>query len=1174
MGNDGYITIGTKIDTSGFESDFKGMKNSLEGKMSSMEKTITKTFNIIKTGIVGAGIAMAFKAISNNLDGAIKRLDTLKNYTKVMSNLGISAEDANASMERLSDALTGLPTTMDDAVASVQRFTSANGNIAASTEMFLALNNAVLAGGANAQTQASAIEQLSQAYSKGKPDMMEWRTALTAMPAQLKQVAISMGYVSADELGEALRSGRVSMNEFMLQLIKLNKEGVAGFQSFEEQARNSTGGIATSIQNVKTAITRGIASILDAIGQANIAGFFQAITRVINKTIPYIVAFIKLVGTAINYVASLFGKQVSTSAENVTENVSTANDAVENLGSSIENTNENMNDTTKSAKGLKKALSNLQQFDELNVLQSTSDSGAGGAEAGAGANALNNMDLSGLTLELKDADKTTGNLLDNLTSKFKEITDLFSEGFKLSFGNTNFNNILGHLTSIKDTLLNIGTDPMILNSARNWAKTLVSSLGSVTGSVARIGTNVAEFYYGAIDTYLKQNSGRITEFVTSMFDISSENIDLTAQVLQVLGELSDVFASDTAKQIGANVLSAIYNPLRKLYETFYKLQVDFKRLIFQPIIDNSEGLKNALKGNMEVIEKVTGTLSDMFTTAGDTIGRVYDEHIHPVFEKLTSAISDSIGKFLEVYNAEIKPILDDVANKFDELWQERLKPAFEKIADAIGTVFDLLGIFCTQILKPIIDWIIANVIPVIVDILAVGLKGIFEIIGDIGDTLGGLADIVKGVAEVLIGLFTFDWEKIGEGLKNIFSGFKDVKKSLKNIEKTISKTFKAMIETLLDWIYDKFVEPVEDYFTNLWETVENVIEDFIYDVKDLFSSWGEWIDKNIITPIKNKMTGIWDAIKNGATKVIEEIKTLLSNMREWINTNIVERVKGIFYNMWNAIKNKAEEIINNIKSTLERWAGWIDTNIVSKIKTVFTNLWDGIKNAVNTTWSNIKTTLTNAYNWINTYIIKPVKNAFNTVWNTLKTGASNAWQGVKNVFSTVTTFFKNTFSNAWNAVKRVFDKGGQVFNSIKESISSTFKNIVNHLVDGINKVVSLPFNKINDMLNTLRWTWIFGQRPFADVPSIPVPQIPKLAKGTILNAPGKGTLVAGGTAIAGEAGREAYLPLSDKQLLEELGSTIGKYITINATIENSMNGRVLSRELRRVQNEQDFAYNV
>ena len=102
----------------------------------------------------------------------------MKNYVNVMSNLGIGSKDAEASIKRLSEALKGLPTSLDQAAMSVQRFSSSNKNVKASTEMFLALNNAILAGGASMQTQATALEQVSQAYAKGKPDMMEWRTMM------------------------------------------------------------------------------------------------------------------------------------------------------------------------------------------------------------------------------------------------------------------------------------------------------------------------------------------------------------------------------------------------------------------------------------------------------------------------------------------------------------------------------------------------------------------------------------------------------------------------------------------------------------------------------------------------------------------------------------------------------------------------------------------------------------------------------------------------------------------------------------------------------------------------------------------------------------------------------------------------------------------------------------
>ena len=1160
MENDGYITIGTKIDTSSFDSQIASMKKGLESKMSSMENTITKTFGLIKTGIVGAGIALAVKAITNNLDDAIKRLDTLKNYTKVMSNLGVSADDAQASMDRLSEALVGLPTTMDDAVASVQRFTSANSNVGASTEMFLALNNAILAGGANAQTQASALEQLSQAYAKGKPDMMEWRTAMSAMPAQLKQTAQAMGYVSADKLGEALRTGQVSMNDFMLTLVKLNKEGVAGFQSFEEQARNATGGIATSIQNVKTAITRGIAQILDAIGQANIAGFFQAITKAINKTIPYIVAFIKLIGTAINYIASLFGKKVEATSDNVATNVENASNAVGGLNDNLQDTSQDMNDTTKSAKGLGKALSNLQKFDELNVLQAPSDSGGGSGDSSAGG--VGNFDLSGMSLTLEEANNETDNLLDNLTNKFKEIAGLFAEGFELSFGNMNFDNIIQHIEGIKNSLISIGTDPNVLNSAKNWAETLMFSLGRVTGSVARIGKNIVELYVGSIDTYLEQNSGRIKDFVKSMFDISAEDMTLTADFAQVLGEISDVFSSDTAKQIGANFLSAIYNPLMSLYQVLQGLALDFKRLIFQPIIDNSEQLKLALENSLSVYEKYTGTLSTAFTNIGDIIKRVYDEHIHPFMQKITTAFSDTFGKFLVVYNEKIKPVMDAVAQKFDEVWKEHLQPAFEKIGGAIGAIFDWVGVYWTTVLKPVVDWIIQNVVPLITTIIGEGFKYLFEQIGNVADIIGGLADIVRGLYEIVVGIFTLDWDKIADGASHIMEGFEGISDAIKNIGKTWLKYFKNVWDAVLKWFYDQFIKPVVDFFKDMWNNVVNStkeatgkVVDFVKDIwqkiKKVFAPIADWVNDNVIKPIKEFFAPLVD----------------------WF-TNLFTSIKDFIQSVFNVIKELAKGCVNTIIIVWNVVSGWFNDNVIKPLTNFFTGLWNFIKEKGEEAWNRVKGIWNVASQWFNDTIINPVKEKFTGLWDRLKEGASQAWEGIKNVFGTVATFFQNTFSTAWQRVKDVFSKGGQVFNNIKEGISSVFKGIVQHLIDGINNVVKVPFEKINEALNKLKGFEVFGQHPFNGLPTIPIPQIPRLAKGTILNAPGKGTLVAGGNAIAGEAGREAYLPLSDTQLLEELGSTIGKYITINANIVNSMNGRVISREIKRIQNDENFAYNV
>ena len=257
---DGKVVIDTELNRKNFENG-----------LSKMQSSTQKAGSTIKNIVVGLGItkiiSTAMNQITSSIDSAISRYDTLNQFPKVMSNLGIGAEDAQKSIDKMSDKLSGLPTTLDQGARAVQRFTSKNSDVAKSTDLFLALNNAILAGGASSEIQSSALEQLSQAYAKGKPDMMEWRTAMTAMPAQLKQVAQAMGYVDADALGEALREGSVSMDEFMDTITKLNTEGVDGFKSFEEQARNSTGGLETSITVAKTQVVKGVTDMIDAINE-------------------------------------------------------------------------------------------------------------------------------------------------------------------------------------------------------------------------------------------------------------------------------------------------------------------------------------------------------------------------------------------------------------------------------------------------------------------------------------------------------------------------------------------------------------------------------------------------------------------------------------------------------------------------------------------------------------------------------------------------------------------------------------------------------------------------------------------------------------------------------------------------------------------------------------------
>ena len=259
----GSLTYDTKIDKNGFNKGLKNLENSVNS-------TGTKIKNIVAALGIDKIISTAFGILNSSIDGAISRLDTLNNFPKVMSNLGIASNDAQKSINKMSDKLSGLPTTLDAGAQAVQRFTSANRDVNKSTDYFLAFNNALLAGGASAEIQANALEQLSQMYAVGSVDAQAWRSVLTAMPAQLQQVATYMGYTSTavgGDLYTALQKGKVSMEDLMRAMVKLNTEGANGFQTFEQQARNSTSGIATSITVAKTQVVKGVADIINSFGQ-------------------------------------------------------------------------------------------------------------------------------------------------------------------------------------------------------------------------------------------------------------------------------------------------------------------------------------------------------------------------------------------------------------------------------------------------------------------------------------------------------------------------------------------------------------------------------------------------------------------------------------------------------------------------------------------------------------------------------------------------------------------------------------------------------------------------------------------------------------------------------------------------------------------------------------------
>ena len=313
----------------------KAMQNAEKASEQLRNTTELTTSSISKASAVGSlaasAIQKAFSAITSSIGSAVSRLDTMNNFPKVMQSLGYTSDEATASINKLSDGINGLPTTLDGIVSSAQTLTASLGDLEKGTSSAIALNDMFLSGGQGAEAASRALTQYNQILAKGKVDQQSWNTLVEVAPAQMQQLAQSLLGASAGQkdLYEAVQAGKISVDEMNEAVIKLDQEGTESFQSFAEQAQAATGGIGTAWTNIQSAITKGVANVINAVDQAAQAAdlpsiseslnmvkqainqFFSAATTVASNITSAVAPAFKFLGDNIKTVATVAGTLVA-----------------------------------------------------------------------------------------------------------------------------------------------------------------------------------------------------------------------------------------------------------------------------------------------------------------------------------------------------------------------------------------------------------------------------------------------------------------------------------------------------------------------------------------------------------------------------------------------------------------------------------------------------------------------------------------------------------------------------------------------------------------------------------------------------------------------------------------------------------------------------------------------
>ena len=475
------------------------------------------------------------------------------------------------------------------------------------------------------------------------------------------------------------------------------------------------------------------------------------------------------------------------------------------------------------------------------------------------------------------------------------------------------NNLQGDLKKVKASLKNIGTDfgtlimPYVkkgigyLQKGIKWLKSLTDEerkhILKIAGIAAAIGPAV--MMLGKVTTGIGTVVKAVGTFGKAVSSAGSIIGALTSPVTIIVGLVAAIGA---AVAFCATHWDEMKDSVMACYEAIRPI-IDAIKSAFGGLFDSITGGSKASSGKMteffkgafKVIEKILGWIA-------------------PIIAKIVTAVGKVVGT--------IANVVGGIFNKLKEFYEkhkEQIDGILKTVQQIIGAIVDVI----TTVLEPVIE-------------------GIGAVIGGIIDACGGVIDFIEGV-------FTGDWSKAWEGIKEIAMG------PIRAIDEALDGIFSKHASNLLDWLGVGMSDDSVERNQKIRGWLENhnwINEGYHYTtdsqgkINSVTDKFGTELLPNIEKEIEGKAVGTrnW---KGGIVQISErggEIVDLPSGSRIYPHDKSVEKAyadgaktssSNITYNV--NVSKFADELIVREDADIDR----IATAIADKLEKVSQNIGSG-----------------------------------------------------------------------------------------------------------------------------------------------------------------------------------------------------------------------------------------
>lgn len=513
------------------------------------------------------------------------------------------------------------------------------------------------------------------------------------------------------------------------------------------------------------------------------------------------------------------------------------------------------------------------------------------------------------------------------------------------------------------------------------------------------------------------------------------------------------------------------------------------------------GVKNNFMG--ELLPSFTEIFEgfSLLISGSDGAEKKLGEGFSSIIDKITAAIP----KVVSLLGTLTTTLLNEAPAIFQQLVRG-ITQLLPTLLPVVGKAVVMIGSALIKQLPTLLQSLITGTIELIKQLTQSLPQMIPQLIGvimEIGKLLvDNAGELVSAAVDLVIALV--EGLTSEESITKLVDGVVDIINSIVKLiteDKIVVKLIKAVIQ-----VVTSLLKAVPTIITKLAEALPEIVTGLVEALTDpetlmMLATAGIQLIGALFQSMPEIISAAVGSLGSVIQAMIDGVGAFLGNFME-IGGQIIGWIGDGISNAWNSITSWFSGAVEGIKSAFRALPEWFGN--------IFSNAWNGIKNA---------------FSKVGEFFAK-------------------IWEGIKAPFKTVADWFSGTFKKAWEGVKSVFETGGKIFTGIKDGIVTAFKVIVNGIIDGINKVVAVPFNGINTALDALRGLDLWGWKPFDWLGRIDVPQIPKLARGGVLGRGQVGLLEGNGA--------EAVVPLEkNKQWIHAVAEDMKQELQpVSITINN------------------------